>query len=1257
MASVIEGSASLVKGVTVGTANVAMKTTMGTTNAALKTTKAAVKGTTDVVGGTVGVGADVVGGSAGLVKRGGRKKKDPMLASQQRGSKDGSSRSPQKKDKKKKAKEKNPAYTGCALSRDGRSALGCADDGTLGLWELDTGMEVMKLEGHAAAVTDCALSGNGRWALSCSEDKTCRVWELTTGSEVMCLEGHTAAVTGCALSADGRLALSSSSDKTCRVWNLNTGAEVMCLEGHTAAVTGCAFSRGGKKALTCSEDMTCRLWALETGREIVAARVAAPEVQPVAAKVDLDKWIKRAAAEYHEKIATTHTDYKEHTDQAARDRFNSDKALKKKTDFIMTAKQKEVRQEAEEKIAQVMEFEKAQAVEDRDTGLATAETTHEARGIEGQSIHDAYLHHSAVRKHAAKMWLDDHVGDAEELCQEQIAAAKEKHDERILAAEARLEQTLAEIEDKEEEVQASPTKASLKGIQTVAQGTLDKATGMQTLAAKAEREREKAESLRSDARHEYEIETAMAEKAQKDANAASEKRCKEKVSEYRKQHATFLSPTGGFKCCALSRSGKRAVTGSSDKTIRVWELETGKEVLKMEGHTGAVSGVALSHDGKIALSCSYDKTCRVWDCETGVQVRCLEGHLDAVTACGFSEGAVGTRILTSSMGQSCRVWEISSGQEVFKLTGGNSAFRRRVAASSLMKELMRPHRFYEGDDVSDLVCGGGDKSKMIKLGLTLGMTVPVPGFAVVGGLAGAALASPQVQLVLVRGIHNRAIQQLSVISPPGSEDIELMIDLATKGTAFVQAAVHSLEAGDWTLSGEDDGEKLQLWHKKDLSSGRVGLVEDAYKMEAFVEEGIPPPLAAFDQRHTVELDDGENGSPEAPPAPRRRLQVVHTQKIMAGSVKLSETRRVYRFQLDDAVETRDLLAEAKEKVAEANKMAEAKDKDYKGAIADLMKARNLVHEDHELKEEVNTYLQEVQTLREIAEAEALAAAIRAEAQRLFAQIDLNGDGTLNVDELKALARQLGVELSQRAAESVFVDLDTDGNGEIDFEEFFVFFLANRDKGSGGLKAGFTNFFGDVAFKFKKAAEAQAAKKALENVDPTAVLSDDESGAGKKKKKKKLSKNSSKGAFSSDSAAEGVFSSDSEDESGAGKKKKKKKLSKSSSKGVFSSDSAAEGVLSSDSEGRPELRMSSILSSAPDAPKPDSARVSFSHVSFSTTVNAGEASPKSGDLSPRSILAGRDAQAALEGVDPTAVVSDEDEAGKGKQKKQKKNKKK
>ena len=112
-----------------------------------------------------------------------------------------------------------------------------------------------------------------------------------------------------------------------------------------------------------------------------------------------------------------------------------------------------------------------------------------------------------------------------------------------------------------------------------------------------------------------------------------------------------------------------------------------------------------------------------------------------------------------------------------------------------------------------------------------------------------------------------------------------MIDLATKGSAFVQAAVHSLEAGDWSLTGEDDDEKLQLWHRQDLSNGTVGLVEDAYKMEAFVEdaieEGIPP--AGFDcpaETPSRDSDDSpgtrDDSAERSPVARRRRMQVVYT---------------------------------------------------------------------------------------------------------------------------------------------------------------------------------------------------------------------------------------------------------------------------------------------------------------------------------------------------------------------------------------------
>ena len=226
---------------------------------------------------------------------------------------------------------------------------------------------------------------------------------------------------------------------------------------------------------------------------------------------------------------------------------------------------------------------------------------------------------------------------------------------------------------------------------------------------------------------------------------------------------------------------------------------------------------------------------------------------------------------------------------------------------------------------------------------------------------------------------------------------------------------------------------------------------------------------------------------------------------MAGSVKLSETRRVYRFQLDDARETRDLLAEAKEKVGNQGDKEHPKDKDYSSAIEDLLKARNLVHEEQELKDEVNLYLHEVQTLREVAEEEARAAALREEAERMFTQIDLDGDGTLNLEELKELARQLGVELTERAAHSAFLEVDTDGNSEIDFEEFFVFFLANRDKDTGGLRAGFTSFFGGVAWRFKQEAAERAANKAHEGIDPTADSGDKAQGLRKSQKSKKKKK--------------------------------------------------------------------------------------------------------------------------------------------------------
>ena len=77
---------------------------------------------------------------------------------------------------------------------------------------------------------------------------------------------------------------------------------------------------------------------------------------------------------------------------------------------------------------------------------------------------------------------------------------------------------------------------------------------------------------------------------------------------------------------AVSPDGRRAVSASDDKTLKVWDLETGRELRTLEGHSDGVTGVAVSPDGRRAVSASYDNTLKVWDLESGRELRTLEGH-------------------------------------------------------------------------------------------------------------------------------------------------------------------------------------------------------------------------------------------------------------------------------------------------------------------------------------------------------------------------------------------------------------------------------------------------------------------------------------------------------------------------------------------------------------------------------------------------------------------------------------------------------
>ena len=82
------------------------------------------------------------------------------------------------------------------------------------------------------------------------------------------------------------------------------------------------------------------------------------------------------------------------------------------------------------------------------------------------------------------------------------------------------------------------------------------------------------------------------------------------------EERVFDGHTGSASCLCLSEDGRYAVSGASDRTVRVWDLRSREQIAVLGGHTRGVTALAVTRDFRYAVSGASDKCVRVWNLET-----------------------------------------------------------------------------------------------------------------------------------------------------------------------------------------------------------------------------------------------------------------------------------------------------------------------------------------------------------------------------------------------------------------------------------------------------------------------------------------------------------------------------------------------------------------------------------------------------------------------------------------------------------------
>ena len=147
----------------------------------------------------------------------------------------------------------------------------------------------------------------------------------------------------------------------------------------------------------------------------------------------------------------------------------------------------------------------------------------------------------------------------------------------------------------------------------------------------------------------------------------------------------FDQHDGAVNAVAFAPGEKRVLAAGDDGAVSLYDIDSGKRLHLFKGHTAKVLGVNVSADGRWAVTASWDRTVRLWNLQTGASGAILKGHKGPVNAAAFSKD--GRQVYTASHDGTIGLWDASTGsyqRPAYKHGWGINVMRRLPGADRLI---------------------------------------------------------------------------------------------------------------------------------------------------------------------------------------------------------------------------------------------------------------------------------------------------------------------------------------------------------------------------------------------------------------------------------------------------------------------------------------------------------------------------------------------------------------------------------------------